>query len=144
MWIVLIKSQGLETWRLHAEVVGMTTHMGLHTCLQALNDRSVLVQVKRRMYAGVYMIDKVLAMFTGRPPLLGRRYATVPLPLDMSDEELLGDIPPSEVDPNGWSTEGRLLVSTMLRARTMLAQVAEGILEIALQSVHAHLKQQLL
>lgn len=106
--------------------------MGLHISSSAPQDRSICVQIRRRIYASVYKSDKVLAMFTGRPPLLSKRHATTPLPIDMSDEELLGDVAPGQVDLHGWSIDGKILISTMLRARTMIMQVAEDILDIAL------------
>ena len=125
----------MRTWRIHSDVAAFTTYMGLHISPEPLDDRSISVQVKRRMYVAVYKMDKVFAIFAGRPPLMIRKYSTTPLPLDMSDEELLGDVPtlPKHFDAAGWNTHGKILTITGTRARGMLAIVAESILEIALQ-----------
>lgn len=89
----------------------------------------------------IFNIDKVLATFAGRPPLLSYRFASTPLPLDMSDEELLGYRPSDPdaagdrtVDENGWSTSGKIYSTTILRARTMMAVVRDSILDICLQA----------
>ena len=65
-----------------------------------------------------------------------KRYASTPLPLDISDAELFGDVPaaPEKIKENGWRTDDTVHVSTVLRARTMIASVAEDLLGIALQS----------
>lgn len=58
----------------------------------------------------------------------------------MSEELLLSNPPLADysdcrVDENGWSTDGRIYLSTTLRARAMLSYVRDEILEIALQSM---------
>ena len=78
-----------------------------------------------------------VAAFTGRPPLLGGKYMSTPLPLDLSDEELR--LPPaqlavvaSRLSDSGWGTDGVLKPSTMLRARAMMALVRDEILQVSL------------
>lgn len=86
----------------------------------------------------VFKTDKAVAIFTGRPPLLSSKFATTPLPLDVSDEELLTSEGQSlahspNIDRDGWNTKGEIYSVTYLRARMMLALVKEELLEIALQ-----------
>ena len=109
-------------------------------------ERSVSVQVKRRLYASIYKTDKALALFTGRPPLISSKYASTPLPLDISDEELMGRIPPSSgnLDQFGWNTEGKLYMTTMIRARFLVLQIGERLLELMLQEPNCVTEQSLL
>ena len=126
----------METWRMHADVVATATYLGVHALPGSPRDMSISVQIKRRIYADIYKTDKTIAIYTGRPPLMLKRYASTPLPLDITDAELLGDVPiaPENIKENGWRTDGTLNVTTVLRARAMIASVAEDLVSIALQS----------
>lgn len=91
------------------------------------------------MAARVYNIDKVVVSFTGRPPMLSRRYFSRPLPLDISDEDLMtgGDAIKRAVqalDENGFSSDGDVLGASLIRARAQLAYIKEELLEMALAS----------
>ena len=75
--------------------------------------------------------------FTGRPPLLCRRYTTTPLPLDISDEVLFsGEVTLAKaldcVDSNGWDRKGEFHCTTFIRARAQIAFIREEIFEVAL------------
>lgn len=114
----------------------MTTYLGLHTSSKPENDAAISTQIKRRLFASVFKVDKLLATFAGRPPLLSHRFCSTPLPLDLSDEELLQ---PSQeaimsLNAQGWNTAGTVHHTTILRARTMIAFTRDAILEIALRS----------
>jgi hypothetical protein len=94
--------------------------------------------MKRRVYSMIFKSDKTVATFTGRPPLIGSRFATTPLPLDVSDEELLNSEGNSlantpNVDENGWNNRDRIFSGTIMRAKMMLNLIKEQILELALQ-----------
>ncbi|KAJ4273442.1 hypothetical protein NW764_011987 [Fusarium oxysporum] len=52
---------------------------------------SLRLESKHRLAACIFTINKVMVSFTGRPPLIGRRYFSTPLPLDIRDEDLLAD-----------------------------------------------------
>ncbi|PTB63102.1 fungal-specific transcription factor domain-containing protein [Trichoderma citrinoviride] len=138
---------GMQYWRTHGDLMAMTTYLGLHVSPNAdPMDCTITTQVKRQLFAAIFAHDKVTATFTGRPPFLSRRFSSTPLPLDLSDDMLLlssggsssnqlADYRDCRVDDNGWSTDGRIYVTTTLRARAMLAYVRDEILEIALQSL---------
>ena len=130
---MLTKTTGMENWRLFAEAIGVTTFLGLHNCTKPYFDRTVSVQVKRRLFVMIYNCDKSLARFTGRPPLLMQRFCSTPLPLDISDAELFGREPPAVLDEDGWSQAKIITTSTVARISHSLAAVLEGLLEIALQ-----------
>jgi hypothetical protein len=118
----------------------MTTALGMHRDTdQEPKKVNVSSEMRRRIYAAVFNIDKVVSTFTGRPPMLSHRYSSTPLPLDLSDEQLLSD-PASlsesigRLDGNGWSTDGQIYSTTILRARTSFSFIRGEILDIALCS----------
>jgi len=129
---------GMSCWKWNANLVAMTTYLGRHAEVQVgPYVPTISSEVKRRCLATVFFIDKIVAAFTGRPPLLSGKYMSTPLPLDLSDEELL--LPPSQLsvvvsrlNDRGWCTDGVIKPSTMLRARAMMAQVRDEILEVSL------------
>jgi hypothetical protein len=93
--------------------------------------------MKRRVYAAVFNIDKVLATFTGRPPLLNRLHSSTKIPLDLGDETILAariQESPAKLDANGWNHDGQIHSTTILRARTMFAKIRDEILEITSNS----------
>lgn len=125
-------------WRRHGENIALLTYLGLH----ALHDDKPYVptaakEVRRRLVSQLFVIDKVAASFSGRPPLLSRKYMLTPLPLDLSDETLMSD--PETIskavealDEHGWNRKGERYASTIVRARTKLARVKDEVMEVAL------------
>ncbi|KAH6897073.1 hypothetical protein B0T10DRAFT_526316 [Thelonectria olida] len=140
----------LECWRCHGETVSMMTFLGLHAQRDSPTYRPTLIsENRRRIFAQVFNIDKVMVSFTGRPPLISRRYASTPLPLDLRDDDLIagGDTLARAIDmldEHGWNTDGRLHSSTLLRARGMIAYIREQLLEIALGTRYNNTLDQLL
>ncbi|WDK17844.1 fungal specific transcription factor domain-containing protein [Colletotrichum graminicola] len=125
-------------WQLHAETVALSTFLGFHDEVAAEPYKpTVCSEIKRKLFCYIFYIDKVLASFTGRPPLISRRYARTPPPLDLKDEYLLADEATlarhvANLDENGWNTEGGLCSATFIRARVMLAHIRDEVFEIAL------------
>ncbi|POS69808.1 hypothetical protein DHEL01_v211797 [Diaporthe helianthi] len=125
-------------WRLHGENVALVTYLGLH----ALHDEKPYVptaakEARRRLFSQLFVIDKVAASFSGRPPLLSRKYMLTPLPLDLSDEILMSDPETiakavGELDEDGWNRRGERYASTIGRARRKLARVKDEVMEVAL------------
>ncbi|KPM43445.1 hypothetical protein AK830_g3114 [Neonectria ditissima] len=129
----------LSCWSCHSKTVALLTFLGLHAERETTPYRPTLIsENRRRLFARLFNIDKVMVSFTGRPPLLGRRYVSTPLPLDLPDEVLLADDESlvartvQALDDQGWNTEGRLYSATLLRARVMIAFIREELLEVAL------------
>lgn len=127
-------------WRQHGDLCSMTTCLGMHRDTdQTPRMVSVSSEMRRRIYAAVFNIDKVISTFTGRPPMLNHRYSSTPLPLDLSDEQLLSDTTSlsksiERLDANGWNTDGQIYSTTILRARTSFSVIRGGVLDIALRS----------
>ncbi|GKZ38802.1 hypothetical protein AbraIFM66950_011296 [Aspergillus brasiliensis] len=128
--------KSLSCWRQHGDVIAVTTSIGLHRELSSdWNEVSFQHELKRRVYTSIYNFDKVISTFTGRPPLLNRKFSTTQLPLDINDEDILsGRIgnAVAKLNSNGWdsSEDRRLHATTFLRARAMLARNREEMLEV--------------
>lgn len=91
----------------------------------------------RRLFCFIFNTDKVIASFTGRPPLLSRRYVTTRLPLDLADDWLLSDQETlkskvNELDDGGWSQDAAIYPVSSLRARFSFAVIRDEVFEIAL------------
>lgn len=73
----------------------------------------------------------------GRPPALSRRYTTCQIPLDLGDDEIMAEgeeleTIKSKLDPNGWSTSGKMYPSAVCRAWMFMSLIRDEILEISL------------
>ncbi|TDZ21161.1 hypothetical protein Cob_v006000 [Colletotrichum orbiculare MAFF 240422] len=127
-----------SSWQLHSEAIALSTFLGLHD--QAPSESyvpNIGNEIKRRIYCYIFYMDKVLASFCGRPPMISRRYSRTPPPLDLDDASLMSDRGTlarrvAALDENGWSREGSLNSATFIRCRVMLAHIRDEIFEIAL------------
>jgi hypothetical protein len=135
---ILLTLIGLTCWRYFAETVALLTFLGRHVGSEDTNYiPSLCSEHRRRITALVFNIDKVLVSFTGRPPLLSRRFFSSPLPLDLTDLDLQSDQATvrhavQELDANGFRHVGDLKGSSMVRARAQIAYIKDELLEIAL------------
>ncbi|KAL7933181.1 hypothetical protein V8C35DRAFT_305115 [Trichoderma chlorosporum] len=125
-------------WYSHGTAVSMVTFLGLHALEKETPYTPTLCsENKRRLIAQIFNGDKYCVAFSGRPPLLNRRYCSTPLPLDLRDEDLIADAATLQravkrLDDRGWNTQGRIYPVTLIRARRMLAALLEEVMEIAL------------
>ena len=125
----------LAVWRGHADVAAIALYLGLHNDTE--QKITLYTEIRRRIYAKVFNMDKTLAVIVGRPPLLSSRFSVTPLPLDVDNDVLLAGEPAlsrelSRLDKNGWNTDGQLHIVTTSRARCTFAAVRGTILELAL------------
>jgi hypothetical protein len=130
--------KALSAWRYHADAIALLTFLGFH---QLPDDPPGVLptaasESKRRLFIQVFNIDKLIACFAGRPPLLSRRYVSTSMPLDLEDEVLLEGKPAIEhavkTLDRGWNTDGRLYSCTSRRARYLLTYTLDHIMEISL------------
>lgn len=96
-----------------------------------------LKQLRRGCFAAAFYIDKCVATFVGRPPLINYRYCTLTPPLDLSDDVLISggealDNAVAQLDAAGWDRQGRRHRTSLIRIRFLLAIYREEILELAL------------
>jgi hypothetical protein len=114
------------------------TFIGLHALRNGPDYVPTLVsEYKRRIFGQVFVLDKMDVSFSGRPPLISRRFCTTPLPLDISDAVWLAgrDVIDREVralDSQGWNTHGGRYSSTMMRVRSLVANIRDELIDIAL------------
>lgn len=120
------------------------TALGLHresdmaySPTSSLSPSFMVSEFRRRLFCFVFISDKQIATFMGRPPALSRRYTTCHIPLDLSDEQLMAEgddlqAIKSRLDLNGWNTDGRVYPSTICRAWMTMALVRDEILELSL------------
>jgi hypothetical protein len=119
--------------RLNAEAVSVTMIMGLHTNQSNTGPKRFIDEVRHRLFAHVFILDKVGALTTGCPPLLHGRYCSTTPPLDIRSDDNWGQ-EVEEFDQYGWNIDNCLHPVTFLRARFCIALIRDEILEMALIS----------
>lgn len=107
-----------------------------------MHTTSLITEIRRRLFSHVYIVDKVFALYANRPPLLSRRYCSLLLPLDISDEVVMAlsgqaisieDIRAANgLDDQGWTTGNVIQKSTIMRARVLVGHVRDEIIEVML------------
>ncbi|VUC28966.1 unnamed protein product [Clonostachys rosea] len=116
----------------------MLSYLGLHVLKNPAGYRpSSCSELKRRLFAQVFSGDKLSVAFTGRPPLISRRYCSTSLLLDLPDEVLSLDQETitraaESLDSKGWNTDGAVYSATVIRARYICSVVRDELLEMAL------------
>ncbi|VUC23556.1 unnamed protein product, partial [Clonostachys rosea] len=135
---ITLGDASLHCLRSHADCVSISIFLGLHVEQHKPHYKPTFCsQLKRLLLNRVFITDKVISSFQGRPPLLSGRYIITPLPLDISDRHFFpgkGDLDSAvhSLDENGWNTEGEVGYTTITRARAELGHIREKILEIGL------------
>lgn len=92
----------------------------------------MITELRERQFHWIFVHDKTVSSLTARRPLLGRRYGTCQLPLDLSDEQLMADEPDlsntkSKLDANRWNTSGEVYASTWARALLLMNLIREEV-----------------
>jgi hypothetical protein len=135
---------GYQAWRRLSDLVSTIYAAGLHLENDgAENFPFFLRQWRRRCFVAAFSMDKLIASFVGRPPLINGRFCTLTAPLDLSDEVLVagGDVLDkaiSELDSAGWNRDGKLHAVTPTRLRYQLATIREETLEVVLGPHEQH------
>lgn len=103
--------------------------------------------MRTRYAAQVFSMDKTVSTILGRPPRISGRYCACILPADIDDdvlflegEELEGTL--SNVDANGWNTDGQFRGSTWRRMKLIVSQFREEVLEVCLGTFQDDLTNQ--
>lgn len=120
-----------------ATLVQAVFRSGLY-CLPKSPLTTAATEYRRRIFMSVYDVDKMLSCFSGQPPMMFQRHCIMQAPLDLSDEQLLGDTveiakAASQLDQYGWNTDGKIHEVTAYRARFELSKVKEEIQDISLR-----------
>ncbi|KAH8897310.1 hypothetical protein GQ53DRAFT_791856 [Thozetella sp. PMI_491] len=129
---------GIAVQGLHAWNVGAIVFIGMHADHPTPSYiPTPASEARRKCFGTIFLMDKLVASFTGRPPLLSRRYTSTPLPLDipghvlMMGSKALADAV-ARLDINGWNTDNQIYPTTIFRGRCSLAYVRDAILEASL------------
>lgn len=129
-----------ELWKRTGTLVAAVTGLGLHLPANEAESRSALYrELRSQALSGTFSLDKTIATFVGRPPLLSRRYISANEILDVPAEKLVSESSieelEKEVDRNGWNVGGKLLPSTQRRAIYRLNHFRDEILELSLSTI---------
>jgi hypothetical protein len=127
------------TWRRMGDCVSALYATGIH-CENCNPESSnsepfFLRELRRRLYCAIYRSDKTLAVFYGRPPMMGWRYSDRKMLLDISDEATVSENAEvlnaelEKLDTAGWNIEGKLHPASFGRLRCQLAVFKERLLE---------------
>ncbi|EAA65195.1 predicted protein [Aspergillus nidulans FGSC A4] len=135
--------KGPPTWNRLGELSSCIFELGLHRDSHGHGHKGenipvFLREVRRRLYAGLYHNDKNIATFFGRPPRVSWRHSDCGLPLDISEEALLGDEQDleramAELDSEGWSVNATFRRASWYRIRYLVSSFREEILELSLR-----------
>ncbi|KAJ5668761.1 hypothetical protein N7462_009831 [Penicillium macrosclerotiorum] len=127
-----------QAWRRLGDLVATIYAAGLHMDTEGSeNCPFFLRQWRRGCFISAFYMDKMMATFVGRPPLMNYRYCSLTPPLDLSDDVLVtgGDALEqaiSELNSAGWNTKGVRNRMTPSRLRFQLSIFRERTLEITL------------
>jgi chromatin structure-remodeling complex subunit RSC3/30 len=94
-----------------------------------------------------FALDKLLATFLGRPPLISWRYCNILMPLDLSMEEIVAEpiIRDAAIalldENNGWNREGSLVKGAWARIALITSVLREKVLEMSLSWQNENLNQ---
>jgi hypothetical protein len=129
-------------WNAHSLCISMLLFLGLHAPVEASKSQgkpenpSFCVENRRFLYCYIFANDKSMVSFTGRPPLLSRRYCSSRAPLDLSDSCLISKETMTEefmaLDERGWNTKGEIHANSYIRARFLKSYLFDEVIEIAL------------
>ncbi|KAL6231333.1 hypothetical protein BDW75DRAFT_45977 [Aspergillus navahoensis] len=133
------------TWNRIGELSSCIFELGLHRDShghghghKAEEIPTFLREIRRRLYAGLYHNDKNIATFFGRPPRISWRHSDCKVPLDVSEEALLGDEQDleramAELDSEGWNANATFRRASWYRIRYLVSSFREEILELSLR-----------
>ncbi|KAL2823363.1 hypothetical protein BDW59DRAFT_180669 [Aspergillus cavernicola] len=138
---ILTPVNDLTTWLLYENFLLSCMVIGdssSHRDCPAADIPIFLRETRRRLFAGLYQLDKNFATFLGRPLRISWRYCDGKLPLDISEDALVADEQGleravGELDSEGWNTRGVFQRSSWCRLRYLISRFREEVLELSLR-----------
>lgn len=132
-------------WTKFGEACDSVVHLGLHQD-RTLNTQLpfFITEFRVRIFFSVWVHDKFLAMFLGRPPRLSHRHCAVIQPYDLSDEQWC--LPEPRLSQalaklvNGSTVSGDMNRITWRRSSYGLGLMREDVLEVILAPPTADLE----
>ncbi|KAJ5215716.1 uncharacterized protein N7498_002123 [Penicillium cinerascens] len=125
-----------RAWKMLGDASTMAFALGLHQPDPAdKNAPFFLAELRKRVMAVGYMVDKQLATVLGRPPRISHRYCDLLLPSDLSYAEMIADpqmreAALGELDASGWNRQGLLSKAAHPRVGLLVAMLQENVLEV--------------
>ncbi|OKL61317.1 hypothetical protein UA08_03740 [Talaromyces atroroseus] len=127
-------------WRKLGELSTVIFALGLHR--PKPNDSSAplfLLEIRRRVMTGAFLLDKQLATLLGRPPRIAWQYCDAQMPLDLPYEDIFvasdgkdEDNMMKRIGPDGWNVDGQFNSGSQARLYLIFAIMREKILALVL------------
>jgi hypothetical protein len=126
-----------EAWVRFGEVCNIAVELGLHK-EKHVDARTpfFLCELRIRLFGSIYVHDKYVSTYLGRPPRISHRHCVIQLPTDLSDDEVCS----SQAElvrtlaklNSGFASSGKLGRATLRRAAIAHFIIREEVLEIVL------------
>jgi Fungal specific transcription factor domain len=146
---VILNRAGETLWEQLGDLSTRIFALGAHREPKKPTDLPLfLVQMRKRLFASSYQIDKSIATFLGRPPRLSSRHSDCGLPLCISDDLFNASNgvfkqATESVDERGWSTQPTFQPAAWIRLRCSNAIFREEILDMSMKAFDTNTIKQL-
>ncbi|GAB7330332.1 hypothetical protein MBLNU13_g01968t1 [Cladosporium sp. NU13] len=132
-----LRWETVEAWARFSDVCNVAVELGLHK--EKHTDARTpffLCELRIRLFEAIYVHDKYVSTYLGRPPRISYRHCVIQSPIDLCDDDVCSS--PTELAKilanlnNGFVSSGKLGRATVRRAATGHFIIREEILEIVL------------
>jgi chromatin structure-remodeling complex subunit RSC3/30 len=135
--VLILQGIDYRTWQKMGDLSTISSAIGLHQLNGDEDCPFFLTEIRKRVMASAYAMDKELATTLGRPPRICSRYCHIQLPLDLSDVEITAspeeiDLALQKLDANGWNTCGEPSHEVKLRIAVLTSLIRENTLELSM------------
>ncbi|KAJ5641240.1 hypothetical protein N7490_005240 [Penicillium lividum] len=124
-----------RSWHKLGELSTTLFAFGLHQ--EPVDVPFFLKEGRKRTMVAAYAYDKSLATFLGRPPLISWRYCELPMPLDLSWDEIYAEpvvrqVAIANLTSDGWNKAGCIQNGALARVCLLSSIFREKALELSL------------
>lgn len=126
-----------EAWTRFSDVCNVAVELGLHREKRGdAHTPFFLCELRIRLFGAIYVHDKYVSTYLGRPPHISYRHCVIQLPTDLCDDDVCSEqteLLNTLANLNGgYARSGQLGRATLRRATTGHFIIREEILEIVL------------
>ena len=125
-------------WQKLGDLSTIVYALGLHQSDEDLDNGLPfwLSEIRKRAMACTYAIDKQLATLLGRPPRICSQYCHLPLPLDITHDDMLAQSTKENqqnlrIDAEGWNTDGEFTMGAKIRVALLASMLQESVLDLS-------------
>lgn len=109
-----------NSWTVIGLAIRMAQSLGLHQDITTMGLKVIDQEVRKRVWWGCFVIDRLLSMKVGRPPMIhDSPDITVGLPLAIDDEYLTNDIEGLPMQPPGIPSKFDFLTHVITQCRLL-------------------------